>query len=1056
MTNVGTINTKYTIDISQAKQNLKNIKKEIDKIKKVTIAKINVQKSIEDIKKIKKEINKIKNNNIKLNIDNTNIRQSIQNLKNMVRQNLSIKAKLNIDTSSLDNLSRTSRLINVGLMVNTANLDAIRRDLELRLRLQNDGNNGGNNGNRNNQNNNSVTEAIKKIGTDITTSLSLLGATTIATTKNFLVEARGYELGYSSVLAKLNLGKDSKEAKELEKLFLHLGATTAASNMEVVNAAGVLAQNGLSQKQILVALPTTIKTGIANNVDFASVADISTTVMSAFGKKAEDLNMINDMLTKASNSGTASYLDIGESIKYGAEAFTKTNTTISKSLAILNSLADTSVKGSMAGTTTTSVINDIYAKSKDGKIKVGNKMVDTHDKNGQAVQLDIILKNILKAVEGLSQKDKVDALSFFGVEASRAFAAYETSAKTGKNLEHEKNIVESKGTVSKMEADMMDNIDGEMKKLEAAWSSFKIEVIKDLSPAIIELSNNLQSLMDKYKNLDKDTRDNIASAVVFAAKIGVLSAAISVLSFVLGPIIKLFALVGTAVKFIIPLMTALFIKFKKIGDILIVIRGLIMAVVGLVTSTVGAVVMAVLAVVGAIASVVVALSNLFNRGEFFSKRFFKEILNNVDFFVQSAKTKLFDFVIDIMDKIPMLSKLLGLIGIDTNSDKFLKQGEKERKKMEKAQAEFDKKSEERNTSRKKQREAENLVKQTESKIKKLNKTNPENKKEKEKELKKLESDLKKYKKEADKYKKEVAKSDKEYKNYKEILEEKELDYEKEIKKELEIALKREESKNDKENKELISKMKKSLEQTEKEIKKIEDKEKEDKKKKENEKVELIENKIKENKKYEEAVIKQAPVTQFYKKEDKDKEKVKEKEKEIERIKKEKEQAEKEKEKAEEERINTINKNIDALNQSTDTIKKSIGVFERFNNREKISPTRLLREQKTRTDAFIEFDKIKNELNNRKMALPTKDLINNLSVADLKYLRAINNMSTSQFAEFDKNNQREYSISQNQAIKQNVNNVYIDGAKSNNLDLTRAAEEIVKIIERQAKYQGVRR
>jgi hypothetical protein len=201
------------------------------------------------------------------------------------------------------------------------------------------------------------------------------------------------------------LGLLTDKAREMGKT-LPIMAKDAAEAMEI------MAQRGTAVKDILTSVADVTNLAISQNISLADSADLLGSTITNFGFAMEDASKITDMFNNASNQSALSVSSLIEGLKYIAPAAAAANQTLDGTLAAMEVLANSGLKGSMIGTGLSGVITKLSQSSK----VLG---VATKDLNGNMRPLADIFSEL---------HDRGITLA----EATKTFGAY--SSKAALNL----------------------------------------------------------------------------------------------------------------------------------------------------------------------------------------------------------------------------------------------------------------------------------------------------------------------------------------------------------------------------------------------------------------------------------------------------------------------------------------------------------------------------------------------------------------------------------------------------------------------------------------------
>ena len=266
----------------------------------------------------------------------------------------------------------------------------------------------------------------------------------------------------------------------------------------------------------------TLKLAGAAGMDLARTSDIVTDTLSMFGLKAQDATKMTDMLAYAQANSNTSVEQLGEALKYCGASANAMGYDIADTSALLGVLADSGLKGSIAGTTLNSMFRDMKKSAKGGAIEIGKTKVAIVDTNGKYRDMADILADVEKATKGMTQAQKDQALSsIWGTDAMKGVnIAMNTGTERLKSLEE--GIRSSDGAAKQMYDTMQNNLKGSIDNMKSALEGAGISIGNILMPAIKGLVDGITNLLTWFNNLDEGTQRVIVAIGATVAVIGPL------------------------------------------------------------------------------------------------------------------------------------------------------------------------------------------------------------------------------------------------------------------------------------------------------------------------------------------------------------------------------------------------------------------------------------------------------------------------------------------------------------------------------------------------------
>lgn len=313
----------------------------------------------------------------------------------------------------------------------------------------------------------------KSVGSSIKTAL--VGAFAIDSAQRFfstMIEAgRGFEDQMARVKAISNAS--TKNFEMMRKEAARLGSTTKYSARQAAAALENLVRNGLSATKATKALSSVLELAGANAIELAEAADIVTNTMNMFEISIEDLNRVNDVLSKTTASSATNLTDLYEALKYSAPTANLFGIQIEEVNAALGVLANQGIKGSQAGTTLRNVLNSLVKPSKQAADILANLGID---------EVSIKMDGLLGTLEKLKGLNIEDFVRIFGKEFGGITKALVDRGDLTAALKIE--LDGSQGEASRMFEEGAGNFNKAVDNFKSAFEGVMIKVFDSIQPAL--------------------------------------------------------------------------------------------------------------------------------------------------------------------------------------------------------------------------------------------------------------------------------------------------------------------------------------------------------------------------------------------------------------------------------------------------------------------------------------------------------------------------------------------------------------------------------------------
>ena len=288
-------------------------------------------------------------------------------------------------------------------------------------------------------------------------------------------------------------GATGEEFTTLTNFARELGATTMMSATESADAMSFLGMAGWETSEILAGLPAILDLTVASGRDFATVADIVSDNLTAFGLTANDATMYADSLAYAMTHANVNMDTLGESLKYIAPVATSAGVSMQEAVAMTMMLGDAGIKGSQAGTTLRTVMLNLTGANEKATAKLKELGVAVFDSEGKTRSFADIIRDLNKATEGMTDAQKTAiANTLVGKTAVSGFSVL-LEQGADKLQAYTDGIHNSNGASEEMAAIMGDTLQGKTKIFQSALEDLQITLGNALLPS---LTAGVESLTD--------------------------------------------------------------------------------------------------------------------------------------------------------------------------------------------------------------------------------------------------------------------------------------------------------------------------------------------------------------------------------------------------------------------------------------------------------------------------------------------------------------------------------------------------------------------------------
>lgn len=292
--------------------------------------------------------------------------------------------------------------------------------------------------------------------------------------------AGNFEEGMSNVEALS--GATAEEMALLTAKAKELGATTKFTAQESADAMGYMAMAGWDAQEMLSGMDGVLQLAAASGEDLAMVADIVTDNLSAFGLTAADTAHFSDVLASAATSANTNVSIMGETFKMSASVAGALGYTIEDVAVAVGLMANSGVKGSIAGTALKNTFNGLL----EGVTLTGAAFGEYEY---SAVKADGTMKSFSSTIDELrgyfkqmTEAERVNnAMTIAGQRGYNGLLAI-LNATDEDYASLTESINSCTGAAAKMAAIKMDNLNGELTLMNSAWDALKTTIGEQFIP----------------------------------------------------------------------------------------------------------------------------------------------------------------------------------------------------------------------------------------------------------------------------------------------------------------------------------------------------------------------------------------------------------------------------------------------------------------------------------------------------------------------------------------------------------------------------------------------
>ena len=316
-----------------------------------------------------------------------------------------------------------------------------------------------------------------------------------------------------------------EQLQQLSATARQLGAETQWSASEAAQGMQYLAMAGFKTNEIVETMPGMLNLASAGAIDLASASDIASNILTGFGLSASDMNRVGDVLTNTFTQSNTTLQGLGATMKYAAPVAKAMGVSIEEAAAMAGKLGDAGIQGEMAGTTLRSVMLRLSAPSEKGAAALEALGVSTVDASGNMKKMPVIMKELDKAMSGMSESAKANfTKAIFETEAMSGALVLMEQAGSGA-LDNFVGAVKDVGSAEAVASKQIDNLKGDVTILNSAMQEMALKIYDSVKPALRAFAQGATEIVTKIGAWAKENPGLVQKIVAVAGAIAAFTAA---------------------------------------------------------------------------------------------------------------------------------------------------------------------------------------------------------------------------------------------------------------------------------------------------------------------------------------------------------------------------------------------------------------------------------------------------------------------------------------------------------------------------------------------------
>lgn len=359
-------------------------------------------------------------------------------------------------------------------------------------------------------------DAMNKVGTAMIAVGALAAAGVALAVKSFA----DFDAKMAQVKTLSHATADEMDA--LTVAALHMGQKIGFSAGEVADAEIELVKAGVSVKDIMGgALQGALQLAAAGQIKVSDATEIATIALTQFNLKGKDVPHVADLLAAGADKALGGVSDLGEALKSGGLVADQFGLSLDETVGTLSAFANAGLLGETAGTDLRQMLLKLASPSAEATATMKSLGISIYDASGKFVGMSNLAGQLADKLGKKSEADRNAAeATIFG---ARAIAGANVLYKEGaKGIADWTNKVNDTGFAAQQARGKMDNLQGDVKKLGAAFQTDLIETGGTANGVLRGSVQTLTNLISLYESLPGPVKGGVLALGGIVAVVGLV------------------------------------------------------------------------------------------------------------------------------------------------------------------------------------------------------------------------------------------------------------------------------------------------------------------------------------------------------------------------------------------------------------------------------------------------------------------------------------------------------------------------------------------------------
>ena len=295
-------------------------------------------------------------------------------------------------------------------------------------------------------------------------------------------------------------GATGKELDRLSAKASEMGATTSFSATESAKALEYMAMAGWETQDMENGLQGIVYLAQASGEELATVSDIVTDSMTAFGMSADQSEYFANVLAKTASNANTNVGMMGETFQYVAPLAGALGYSIEDMSAAIGLMANAGIKGSMSGTALRNIITNLATPTDDVAEAMSTLGIALTNEDGTMKSFRETLDSMRAGFANLSEVEKAQYASTIAGERGMSGLLAMVNSSDEDFAKLTEAIQDCNGAAKEMSDIRLDNLQGDITLLKSAAEGAGKAIYDEISPNLRGIVQDANKIVDEFNN----------------------------------------------------------------------------------------------------------------------------------------------------------------------------------------------------------------------------------------------------------------------------------------------------------------------------------------------------------------------------------------------------------------------------------------------------------------------------------------------------------------------------------------------------------------------------